>query len=488
MSPLSVDPNRISESVGHRRITVRVRFPRIAFLFACAVSLALPLAAQSPNGTINGRVLDPSNKVIGGVDILVINDATGVKYSGKTNDDGIYVVPNLPPGPYRLQVSKVGFKTLIKPDIVLNIQDALSINFTLPVGAVFEIVTVEGGASMINTTDASVSTVVDQSYVKNMPLNGRSFQDLILLTPGIVTQNPQPSNAGAGGLGMTGEFSVNGQRTESNYYTVDGVSANVGASFGQNMDGGAGLSGSVPGATALGTTQALVSVDALQEFRVQSSTYSAEYGRNPGGQFAFETKSGSDQWHGTAYDYLRNGVFDAPDYFNDYLRPLNPTLTNPAIRQNDFGGTLGGPVEIPGLYNGKDKTFFFVSYEGLRLTSPQPASTNYVPDAALRGNAPAPLNQALNAFPLPNGLDFGDGIAEYIGSWSNPSSIDSTSVRFDHVVNDKLRLFFRFSDTVSNSLTRGVQNVGSSHIEQHISLLFANLHGWGHQHFLKPPQ
>jgi len=131
---------------------VRVRFPRIAFVFACAVSLALPLAAQSSNGTINGRVVDPSNGVIVGADILVINDVTGVKYSGKTNDDGIYVVPNLPPGPYRLQVSKVGFKTLIKPDIVLNIQDALSINFTLPVGAVFETVTVEGGASMINTT------------------------------------------------------------------------------------------------------------------------------------------------------------------------------------------------------------------------------------------------------------------------------------------------------------------------------------------------
>ena len=193
MRPLSVDPNRISESVGHRRITVRVRFPRIAFLFACAVSLALPLAAQSPNGTINGRVLDPSNKVIGGADILVINDATGVKYSGKTNEDGIYVVPNLPPGAYRLQVSKVGFKTLIKPDIVLNIQDALSINFTLPVGAVFETVTVEGGASMINTTDASVSTVIDHTYVENMPLNGRSFQDLILLTPGVVTQSSAES-------------------------------------------------------------------------------------------------------------------------------------------------------------------------------------------------------------------------------------------------------------------------------------------------------
>jgi hypothetical protein len=436
---------------------VRVRFPRIAFVFACAVSLALPLAAQSTNGTINGRVIDPSNGVIAGADILVINDATGVKYPGKTNDDGIYVVPNLPPGPYRLQVSKVGFKTLIKPDIVLNIQDALSINFTLPVGAVFEIVTVEGGASMINTTDASVSTVIDDTYVENMPLNGRSFQDLILLTPGVVTQTPQ--NNGTSLLGRTGEFSVNGQRTEENYYTVDGVSANVGASVGATMPGGAGPSGSVAASTALGTTQALVSVDDLQEFRVQSSTYSAEYGRNPGGQFAFQTKSGTNQWHGTAFDYLRNGALDANDWFNDYFG-----TPEPALRQNDFGGTFGGPVRIPGLYNGKDKTFFFVSYEGLRLAAPQAASINYVPDLCLRGvvasctgtNTPAAavLQPVLNAFSVPNGQDFGDGIAEYIGSWSNPSSLDSTSVRFDHVVNDKLRLFFRFSDTGSSATAR----------------------------------
>src|ERR1019366_7703047 len=225
--PLSVDPNRMSESVGHRRITVRVRFPRIAFLFACAVSLALPLAAQSPNGTINGLVLDPSNRVIAGADILVINDVTGVKYSGRTNDGGIYVVPNLPPGPYRLQVSKVGFKTLIKPDIVLNVQDALPINFTLPVGAFSETVTVEGGAPLVNTQDASVSTVVDRRFVENMPLNGRSFQALIALTPGVVLT---PANAGE-----QGQFSINGQRADANYLTVDGVSANISAAGGSGL-------------------------------------------------------------------------------------------------------------------------------------------------------------------------------------------------------------------------------------------------------------
>ncbi len=240
-----------------------MRFPYVVLLSACALMLALPLAAQSTNGVINGLVVDPSTHVIVGADVVVVNDVTGLKYTTKTNEDGIYVLPNLPPGPYRLQVSKVGFKTLIKPDIVLNIQDALSINFTLPVGAAFESVTVEGGASMINTTDASVSTMIDHTYVENMPLNGRSFQDLILLTPGIVTNSPQS----ASGLGVTGEFSVNGQRTESNYYTVDGVSANVGATAGSNQYT-TSASGSVPTATALGTTQALVSVDDLQEFRV----------------------------------------------------------------------------------------------------------------------------------------------------------------------------------------------------------------------------
>src|SRR5206468_6050168 len=177
---------------------------------------------------------------------------------------------------------------------------------------------------------------------------------------------------------------------------VDGVSANVGSAVGFNMIGGVAPSGSVAAGTALGTTQALVSVDALQEFRVQSSTYSAEYGRNPGGQFAFETKSGTNQWHGTGYNYLRNGAVDAQDWFNNYFG-----TPEPALRQNDFGGTLGGPVKIPRLYWGKDRTFFFVSYEGLRLTAPQAAMVTYVPDSALRASAPAGVRAALNAFPLP---------------------------------------------------------------------------------------
>ena len=226
-----------------------MRFAFLLPLFVLLLLTAVPFA-QSPNGTISGLILDPSGRAIVGAEIQIENDATGVRYSGVTNGEGIYAIPNLPPGPYRIQVSKISFKTLIKPDVVLNLQDAVAINFTLPVGALSETITVEGGASIVNTTDGSVSTVVDQNYVKNMPLNGRSFQDLILLTPGSVTQSPQ--NGPNSLLGQTGEFSVNGQRPESNYYAVDGVSANVGAAPGAFMVEWAGAHGSISTATSRG--------------------------------------------------------------------------------------------------------------------------------------------------------------------------------------------------------------------------------------------
>jgi Carboxypeptidase regulatory-like domain len=398
------------------------------------------ILAQSPNGSIRGIVLDPDAKSIPGAEIIVVNDATNLQYQTKTNGEGIYAVENLPPGLYRIQVSKFGFKAIIKPNIILNVQDALAINFTLPIGASSVVVTVEGGTPFINTTDGSVSTVVDRNFVENMPLNGRSFQDLILLTPGIVTTSPQVHSY----LGDNGEFSVNGQRTESNNYSVDGVSANLGV-----QPGSVTSSGAVPSATALGTTQGLVSVDALEEFRVQSSSYSAEYGRTPGGQFDFLTRSGSNQWHGTAFNYLRNNAFDANDWFNDYYGQPEPPL-----RQNDFGGTLGGPVKIPAVYDGTNKLFFFVSYEGLRLLQPQASTVTYVPDAALRLAAPVALQPVLNAFPIQNGPDLGSGLAEFIGTWSNPSNINVGSIRLDYAVNGNHRIFFRFSDTESAAQTR----------------------------------
>jgi hypothetical protein len=193
---------------------------RMGFLGGVTLVLAGYLSAQSPNGIINGLVLDPTGSTIPGAEIRIANDATGVQYTGKTNNEGIYVVANLPPGTYRLQVSKIGFKTLIKPDIILNVQDSLAINFTLPLGAASEVVTVTGGAPLVNTESGSVSTVIDRTFVENLPLNGRSFNTLLQLTPGAVIAPTTTFSPG--------QFSIAGQRTDANNFTVDGVSANFG--------------------------------------------------------------------------------------------------------------------------------------------------------------------------------------------------------------------------------------------------------------------
>jgi len=412
-----------------------MRFPYVVLLSACVLTVALPLRAQSPNGVINGLVADPSNRVIVGADVVIANDVTGVHYTTKTNGEGIYVVLNLPPGPYRLQVSKVGFKTLIKPDIVLNVQDALSINFTLPVGALYETVTVAGGTPLVNTENAAVSTVVDRQFAENLPMNGRSFQSLIELTPGVVVTASNGADAG--------QFSVNGQRASSNYWMLDGVSANTGVS---TTLPGNGLGGALGSFSVLGGTNSLVSVDALEEFRVQTSTYAPEFGRTPGAQISILTRSGTNQFHGTAFDYLRNDVFDANNWFNGYTN--DPPLPKAKERQNDFGGTFAGPII-------RNKAFFFFSYEGLRLRLPATQLTT-VPDLSARQNAVAPMQAYLNAFPLPNGPDdLASGIAQFNSTFSDPASLDAYSLRIDHRLKDTLTLFGRYSYSPSKISQRG---------------------------------
>jgi hypothetical protein len=414
------------------------------------------ISAQGSNATINGQITDPAGRVVPGTEVQAVNIDTNVVYPSKSNGSGIYVVSGLIPGRYRLMVRKDGFKVINKTDVTLHVQDILEQNFALEVGSISESITVEGGGQVINTTDASVSTVIDRKFVENIPLNGRSFQDLISMTPGVVTASPQSGTSGST-LAFSGDFSVNGQRTESNYYMVDGVSANTGAGngFGGSQ---AGTSGSLAASTALGTTQNLLSVDALEEFRVQSSTYSAEYGRSPGGQFSFVTRSGGNSVHGSVFDYLRNDFFDANDWFND---KFGKRIT--ALRQNDFGGTVGGPILLPKIYDGRNRSFFFVSYEGLRLTQPQAATVQYVPDSCMRQAAPASLQPILNAFPLQNGIDYGScpaggtanpSLAQFIQTYSLPSRIDSTSVRIDYTVSPKLSLFVRSGYTPSSSASR----------------------------------
>jgi hypothetical protein len=287
------------------------------------VVLTRAAAGQSPNGTISGLILDPAGRAIVSAEVLIVNDVTGVKYPGATNGEGIYALPNLPPGPYRIQVSKVGFKTLIKPDIVLNVQDALAINFT----------------------------------------------------PCVLTSGAPPST-----------------------------------------------------------------------FRIETSSFAPEYGRTPGAQVNITSRAGTNQFHGDVFEYFRNTVLDANDWFAN-----NAGLPRAPEHQNDFGGVVGGPIV-------RDKTFFFVSYEGLRLRQPK-TSVIEVPSLSLR-QSPTTVRAAsavLNAYPLPdpNAPESGDGdAAQFTANYSNRISMNAASVRLDQVVNTTLNLFGRFNQSPSDSLTR----------------------------------
>jgi hypothetical protein len=292
-------------------------------------------AAQSTSAGVSGRITDSTGGVIIDAEVQIRNVETGVTTTAKTNGVGLYNIASLNPGQYLISASKPGFKTVTLTDLVLNVQDNVIRNFSMQVGSISETVTINGNGLNINTTDAAVSTIIDRQFVENMPLNGRTFQSLLTLAPGVVAV---PS----AGVGVSGEITVNGQRTEGNYFTVDGVSANTGV--GPVGTGGAGFSGGTPGETVLGTTQNMVSIDALQEFRASTSTYSAEYGRTPGGQFSFSTRSGTNDLHGSLFDYFRNDVLDANNWFNN---AANPQVPRQSERQNDFGGTFGGPIVIP---------------------------------------------------------------------------------------------------------------------------------------------
>lgn len=409
-----------------------MRFPRITLAIVGSVMFAFPLLGQSPNGNINGLVLDPSNRLIVGAEIVAVNDVTGVQYTTQTNNEGVYVLPNLPPGPYRIQVSKTGFKTIIKPEIVLNIRDALAINFTLPIGAVMETVTVEGGAPLVNTESPDVGTVIDRDFVANLPLNGRSFNTLLQLTPGVVI----PTSASPT---SPGQFSIAGQRTDSNNFTVDGVSANFGVST--SADPGNSGTGTAQAFSVLGGTSSLVSVDALQEFRIQTAAFAPEFGRAPGGQVILSTRSGGNDLHGGVFDYFRNTAMDANNWFAD-----NAGLPRAPEHHNDFGAYLGGPMR-------KDKTFFFFSYEGARLLLPESAPI-LVPSEYARQIAPTQLAPYLNAYPLPNDRTATAGIftAPFTGNYSNQGTLNATSLRVDDTLNSRFSIFGRFNYAPSRLL------------------------------------
>ena len=408
---------------------------RLFLAIVISVSASEFLCAQSTNASLSGRVSDPSKARIDDARVAAISVGTNVRYEASTNAAGEYSLASLPPGTYQVEIEKTGFKKLIKPDVILHVQDALDLEFEMTVGSVSESITVKGGSPLVNTESAAVSTVVDRTFADNLPLNGRTFQTLIMLTPGVaVTQTAFDDQ---------GQFSVNGQRANANYFTVDSVSGNFGVTgYFPLLQTAAGA---LPALSVSGGTNSLVSVDAMQEFRVQTSSFAPEFGRTPGGQVSIVTRSGTNDFHGMLFEYFRNSVLDANDWFAD----LNH-LAKPAERQNDFGGVFGGPLL-------KDKTFFFFSYEGLRLRLPSTQET-VVPDASSRQQARAMgLNilPYLNTYPVANGTELGGGLAQFNSTFSSPSSLNAYSIRVDQVVNSKVNLFGRYSYSPSSLDQRG---------------------------------
>ncbi|HLI82764.1 MAG TPA: carboxypeptidase regulatory-like domain-containing protein [Bryobacteraceae bacterium] len=336
------------------------------------------LAAQASNATIHGTVTDTTGAAIAGATVTVKNTATGVTNTVTTNNQGIYNVPDLLVGTYEVNASKQGFQNVVRSGITLLVGAQAVVDMQLPVGQAQQTVTIQGEVSQVNTESAAVSSNVDQVQMRDLPLNGRNFNQLISLSPG-VTQ----TYTGSAFYGQGENFSVAGGRPEGQAYLLDDTDVQ-------------GFWNHGTGAQSVGSA---LGVEAIAEFQVLTNTYSAQFGGD-GGAVNAVTKSGTNSFHGSAYDFLRNSALDARGFFD---------ARKPGFRRNQYGGSLGGPVK-------KDKLFFFVNYEGL-ANSLGETGRALVPDQAIRSQYAASLSPLtapiLNLYPLPNGGEEAPGVGIY---------------------------------------------------------------------------
>ena len=406
-----------------------MRTALIAAGFLIAMTIGSPLGlAQTPSALLTGRVTDPSKAVIIDARVVATNVGTNIRHESVTNGAGEYYVPNLAPGTYSIEAEKAGFNIVLKPNVVLHVEDAVEINIEMTVESTLESITVVGGAPTVQSATSDLSAVVDAATVRELPLNGRSWTDLAILSPGVVgveTQISYTSGSGRGNRGFGSQLSISGGRPEQNSYRLDGVNLNDYANGG-------------PGSVLGGT----LGVDAIEEFSVLTADYSAEYGRTSGGVISAVTRSGTNGLHGTAYEFFRNSALDARNFFDP--------ATIPTFRRNQFGGAIGGPIW-------KDRTFFFVDYEGIRQSTGI-TNTAVVPSAAARQGHlstgditvdPAAA-QYLTFWPLPNGplLGAGDtGIYTFDGQQVVNENFFTTRVDHRLTSNDNLSAVFSYDNT-----------------------------------------
>jgi len=467
----------------------------IYLLFVCILACFLNVGrawGQTDSASLSGSLVDQRANAIFSAKLFITNLASGARREAQTNQRGIFLFPALEPGKYRLRVVAEGFAVYEIDNIELHVADRKSLPIVLKVAAARDVVMVKAPWTGGEVTGGGISTVVDKEFLDQTALNGRSFQSLLLMTPGAVMSDAD------------GGISVNGMRSDADYFTLDGVSVNSGVNASTVTNGVSAdprsLIGSTPSLNTYGGTQGIIGVDSLEEFTLQSSAMSAESGREMGAQVKMVSRSGSNEWHGSAYDYLRNDALDAKQTY------YNRKSVKTKVRQNNFGGTFGGPIL-------KNKTFFFVSYEGQRDVLPNATSVYMVPsdayrtgdtsilnawlDPTLLEEAPTPatstsrmgseLKGILSLYPKPNmscnnyegmvswsgASDTSDttecGLTGYIdstvpaglglwqGSRPNLSDTDNWSVKINHNISDKLVSFARM--THSNSTGSGQDQV-----------------------------
>jgi hypothetical protein len=424
-------------------------YPRLTLLLLCLLVItvspnyaqsngpfrtALSAHALSPNSTLNGTVVDERDAVVPDAVVLVTDVNGTFKRQLKTDRDGSFAVQLLAPANYTVSVQHLGFVRAEIKDVILRVNDRLALKIQLKVGSVGGTVVVDTHTGSLRQSPEMV-TMIEGKFVENLPLSGRSLQPLISLTPGTVLTKST--------FAEQGQFSVNGQRANANYFLVDGVSANIGVAAGAGL--GQSGAGALPGLSVVGGTNSLFSIEALQEFKIQTSSYAPEFGRTPGAQLSISTRSGTNQFRGTIFEYFRHDALEANDWFANRNR-----LQNARLRHHDFGGVLGGPVV-------KDRAFFFIAYEGVRLSSPQVATTE-VPSLAVRQTAPIRIRSFLNAFPVPNGETTRNGLAKFTASYSDPATVNTTGLRVDYKVSETVTLFGRYNYAPSSAIQRGVSS------------------------------
>jgi hypothetical protein len=397
-----------------------ILFVRVATMFLMAVILfPAVLRAQVAGGNLSGTITDPTGRAVAQAQVVIKNLATGVERTVTTNTDGFYTAVNLLPGDYQVTISATGFNTEVKSGITMNVGGQQSFDLTLHVGTVSHTVQVTTDAPAVQLTSSDISATVNATTVRELPLNGRSWTDLAALQPGVDTIQTQPSFATGSDRGNRGfgqQLTISGARPQQNNYRLDGVSLN---------DYANGAPGSVLGGN--------LGVDAIQEFSVLTSNYSAEYGKTSGGVVNAITRSGTNAFHGSVYEFLRNSALDAKNFFEAAGAP------KASFRRNQFGGAIGGPIY-------KSHTFFFADYEGIRQAKGI-ANVDFVPSPAARsGNlqsGPVSVDPAVQKYLAlyPAASCTGADVCQVVFNGQQIINENFVTTRVDHKFSNKDSLF-----------------------------------------------